>query len=791
MIDTSPACDDNGSGFGGPSVPSHGALRGGPWEGNESLFLRRETPMAAAPGDARVTTERELHDVREQFAATNEILVALGRSGTDPDSVLDTIVERAAVLCRADVALLYLVRGDRFDVSRISGPAPQEFLDYVKQHPPMVSRSSLLGRVALDRRTQQIPDVLADPAYGRHDLQRLAGYRTLLQAPMIVDEDVVGVLSLWRNEVDPFDERAAEVMEAFAAQAAIALKNVALLGALESRTAELARKVEELEALREVGDAVSSILDLDEVLQTVVTHAVQITGTDGGSIMEYVDADDVFSVRAAYGTSAALLDALRQVRIERRSTLVGRAALERRPLVVQDLSTVPLDPHLRILHDHGWRSVLAVPMLRQDRMVGALVIRRKVPGDFSPETVQLLETFAAQSALAILNARLFRDLERSRAELEVASRHKSEFLASMSHELRTPLNAVIGFSEVLLDQLFGEVNERQAEYLRDIWNSGRHLLELLNEILDLSKVEAGRMQLEPHPFEVASVLEYSLGLLRERAANHAIDLELVVADDVGSIDADELRFKQVVVNLLTNAVKFTPDGGRVTLAARRVGEELHVTVTDTGIGVPPEDRERIFESFQQGRRGAPKEEGTGLGLTLSRRIVELFGGRMWLESEVGLGSTFGFAVPVGSPVAPQEQRKPFAEGDRPVVLIADDDPRSIELLAAYLDGSPVEVRRCKDGAEALEATRRQLPAALLLDIRLPAMDGWQVLRALKEDPATACVPVVLVTVVDERRRGLAMGAADYLLKPVARDDLLEALRRLGVLDPAPANARQP
>ncbi len=745
----------------------------------------------AARGDDGTTAERELRDVREQFAATKEILFALGRSGTNPDSVLDAIVARAAALCRADVAQLYLVRGDRFEVSRLFGPTPQEYLDYVREHPLMVSRSSLLGRVVLDRRTQQIPDVLADPGYGRHDLQRLGRYRTLFQAPMIVDDDVVGVLSLWRTQVDPFDERAAEVMEAFAAQAAIVLKNVALLGALESRTAELATKVEELESLREVGDAVSSILDLDEVLQTVVTHAVRITGTDGGSIMEYTEEEDAFSVRAAYGTSAAFLDALRRVRIERDSTLVGQAALQRRPLVVSDLAAVPLDPHLRILRDHGWRSVLAVPMLRHDRIVGALVIHREEPGDPGPETLRMLETFAAQSALAILNARLFRDLDRSRAELEVASRHKSEFLASMSHELRTPLNAVIGFSEVLLDQLFGEVNDRQAEYLRDIRNSGTHLLELLNEILDLSKVEAGKMELELQRFDVASVLEYSVGLLRQRAATHGITLELSVPAGVGAVDADELRFKQVVVNLLTNAVKFTPDGGRVTVAARRLGEELEVTVTDTGIGVPPADRAKIFESFQQGGRGAPKEEGTGLGLTLSRRIVELFGGRMWLESEVGVGSTFGFAIPVGSPSTAREPGpRPGTEGGRPVVLIADDDPRSAELLAAYLDGSPVEVRRCQDGEEAWDAVRREPPAALLLDIRLPAMDGWDVLRAVREDPATAHVPVVLVTVVDEPRRGLAMGAAGYLVKPVTREDLLDVLRRVGVLDPAPAGAAE-
>ena len=298
-----------------------------------------------------------------------------------------------------------------------------------------------------------------------------------------------------------------------------------------------------------------------------------------------------------------------------------------------DLSTARLDPHLQILYDDGWRSVLAVPMSRQDQMVGALVIRRKTPGSFSPETLELLETFAGQSALTILNARLFRELEVRSSELAVVSRHKSEFLASMSHELRTPLNAVIGFSEVLLDRMFGEINARQEEYLHDIRSSGLHLLELLNEILDLSKVEAGRMELEPAVFSVVEALEYSLSLVRERAGRHGIELRLDVAADVGDVLADPLRFKQVVLNLLSNAVKFTPDGGRVTLAAALAADELRVTVTDTGAGVPPEDRERIFESFQQGGRGATREEGTGLGLTLTKRIVELFGGRLWLDTD--------------------------------------------------------------------------------------------------------------------------------------------------------------
>ncbi len=530
-----------------------------------------DEPVAtsATPEADYESLHRDLGDAAEQFAATNEILTALGRSAADPDSVLDTIVDRAAALCRADASLIYLPDGDVFHVSRRSGAAPVEFFDYIESHPIVISRDSLLGRVVLDRRTQQIPDVLTDPEYRRQDIQRTAGYRTLMSAPMLLDDEVVGVLQVWRTHVDPFDKRAIELLGVFAAHAAIAIRNVELVRALESRTAELATKVEQLEALSEVGETVSSSLNLDEVLATIVMHAVRITGTDGGSIMEYVDSDGCFSVRSAYGSSQEMLDRLRSVRIERESTLVGRAAFDRRPLEVPDLSVAELDPHLQILYDDGWRSVLAVPMLRQDRMVGALVIRRKTAGSFSEDTLELLQTVASQSALAILNARLFGELETKTAELEIASHHKSEFLASMSHELRTPLNAVIGFSEVLLDRMFGDINERQEEYLRDIWNSGRHLLELLNEILDLSKVEAGKMELERSTFSVRQALEYGLALVRERAAAHAISLHLHIATDVADVEADELRFKQVILNLLSNAVKFTPDGGNVRVAAVR------------------------------------------------------------------------------------------------------------------------------------------------------------------------------------------------------------------------------
>jgi len=722
--------------------------------------------------------QRDFDALSDQFDAADEVLSAMGRSAGDPETVLATIVESACRLCRSQAAQLYVLEDGVYKLIKAVGLS-KEAIRLLAEQPMPIDRGTLAGRVGLDRSPQQIADVLADPDYGRHDLQRVGGFRTTMGAPMLLDDQVVGALVVWRNEVNPFDEREMTIVAAFAVQAAMAVNGVKLVQQLETRGVELAKKVEELEALREVGEAVGSSLDVDNVLATVAMHAVELSGTDGGSIMEYSERDRCFMVRNVYRTDQAVVDRLRTIRIDLDETLVGRAAKLRRPIAVPDLGAVDLDAHLQILHDDGWRSLVAVPMLREDQIVGSLVVRRKRTGDFTEEALDLLETFASQSALALLNARLYRELKEQSLELELASRHKSEFLASMSHELRTPLNAVLGFSEVLLERMFGDINERQEEYLRDIHGSGKHLLELLNEILDLSKVEAGRMELDYSAFELRSVLEDAASMLRERAAGNGLELRVDVAEDVGPVYSDELRVKQVALNLMTNAVKFTGEGGSVLVRAVRGLSEIEITVADTGIGVPEQDRERIFESFQQGGRGSSREEGTGLGLTLSRRIVELLGGRMWLESEVGVGSTFGFSLPARDrQVAGRSHDDQVTPVVGAVVVIEDDRP-SLDLLTAYLSGAALEVTTARDGQSGLEAVRRVRPDAVLLDIRLPGIDGWSVLQALKTDPETRDIPVIIVSIVDERARGVALGAAGYLVKPVSRDDLLAALRGAG------------
>ena len=590
--------------------------------------------------------------------------------------------------------------------------------------------------------------------------RELGGFRTLLGVPMLVDQEVVGVITIWRQRVDPFDERTIRLATTFAAQAGVAIQNVQLFQDLQQREHELATAVEELHVLGEVSQAVSSSLDLHQVLTTIVTRATQLSRTDGGSIFEFDPTNRRFHLSACHGTTQELSDRLWQTRIHLEETFLGRAVACGEARQAPDLEQEAADPHIDVLLKAGWRSMLVVPLLREQEIMGALVVRRKGSGAFDTRTVDLLETLAGQSTMAIHNAGVFRELEEKSRQLEVASQHKSEFLASMSHELRTPLNAVIGFSDVLLERLAGDINEKQEEYLLDIRDSGRHLLQLINEILDLSKVEAGRMELELASVSLAELMAHGLAMVRERAERHDITLELDVDPGIGFVRADGLKLRQVVVNLLSNAVKFTGDGGSVLATARIAGDEAHVSVTDTGIGIAEIEQERIFEAFQSGSRGARASmEGTGLGLTLSKRIVELHGGRIWMRSRLGEGSTFSFAIPTRMPSEAEASRDgadAAAAATERTVLIVEDDRHSIDLLTLYLESEGFGVVVARDGVEGLELARKLRPRAVILDILLPRLDGWELLGRLKSEPSTAAIPVVVVSMLDERGKGFAL-----------------------------------
>jgi signal transduction histidine kinase len=467
--------------------------------------------------------------------------------------------------------------------------------------------------------------------------------------PLLRHDEAVGTLAVTRRECGGFTDDEIALLKTFADQAVIAIENARLLTELQARTQELSRSVGELQALGEVGQAISSTLDLETVLTTIVSRAVQLSALDGGVVFEYDEGTEEFVQRAGTDPGGALAEARRTTRIRKGEGVLGRTAITLEPIQVPDI-TVPAayEGRLReILVESGVRAILAVPMVREGRLIGCLGVTRNQPGEFPAETIELLRTFATQSALAIQNARLFHEIEDKSRQLEAASRHKSEFLANMSHELRTPLNAVIGFSEVLLQRMFGELNDKQDEYLKDIYASGQHLLSLINDILDLSKIEAGRMELTPAPFHLPSAMDNAVTLVKERAARHGITLELDLDPRLGELVGDERKVKQVLLNLLSNAVKFTPEGGRISLKAGRRDGAVEIAVTDTGIGIAPEDQAAIFEEFRQvGSDETRKQEGTGLGLTLAKKFVELHGGRIWVESEPGRGSTFTFTLPV-------------------------------------------------------------------------------------------------------------------------------------------------
>jgi signal transduction histidine kinase/CheY-like chemotaxis protein len=557
---------------------------------------------------------------------------------------------------------------------------------------------------------------------------------------------------------------------------------------VDERTRDLAEALNQLRALGEVSQAVNSSLDLQRVLTTIVTHAVDLSGTDGGAIYEFDEAAQEFQLRATHGMSAQLIETIREAHIRLGETIIGQAAVRRAPVQTPDIHEQPRSALAAALDRESFRALLAVPLLREEQVLGALVVRRTAPGPFPQETVDLLETFATQSGLAIHNARLFQEIALKSRQLEVASHHKSEFLANMSHELRTPLNAIIGFSEVLIERLFGELNDKQAEYLDDILGSGRHLLSLINDILDLSKVEAGRMELELDVFTLSDALENGMTMVRERASQHSLSLSLDVDQAIGLIEADERKVKQVVFNLLSNAVKFTPDGGRVDVAARLMDDFVQVSVHDTGVGIAPEDQARIFEEFQQAPSGqAIGREGTGLGLALARRFVELHGGRLWVDSQVGVGSTFTFTLPVQPSVRPTVPApSPGSADQRPLameptgarVLLVEDNPQARDLLQLYLETDGFVVIPAEDGETALEKAREMQPVAIVLDILLPRLDGWDVLARAKADPTIAHIPIVVVSMLDERGKGFSLGAADYLIKPVQRESLLGTLRRV-------------
>ena len=593
--------------------------------------------------NARLITETR--EALDQQTAIAEILRVISSSPTDTQPVFDAIVRACQRLFDGRAVAFSVPRGGLIETVAFADDGTRGVREGGFLQPWPLDRGSAAGACMLDARIVNVADteagVLEFPRM--RDLALALGYRSGLFVPLLKDGQAIGMIGILRATVGEFGDQETALARTFADQAVIAIENARLI--TETREA-LAQQTATAGVLQVIS---SSMADAQPVFDAIVASC---QGLFGGMAVNLLlpEGERLCRVaRAARDSSAGSVgeQGPDHFPLDLHS-VSGACVLQGRVMAIANADAVavdfPLTPELA--RSIGWRSGLFVPLLSEGKGVGCIGILRAEAGSFDAKAISLAQTFADQAVIAIQNARLFNEIRDKSRQLEIANQHKSEFLANMSHELRTPLNAIIGFSEVLLERMFGELNEKQDDYLKDIFTSGKHLLSLINDILDLSKIEAGRMELDLGDFDAAQALANAMTLVRERAQTHGIALSLEAAGGIGELRADERKFKQILLNLLSNAVKFTPDGGKVVVRATPTGGGIEVAVSDTGVGISAEDQLVVFDEFKQvGRHYTNKHEGTGLGLALTKRFVELHGGTLTLQSEPGVGSTFIFTIP--------------------------------------------------------------------------------------------------------------------------------------------------
>jgi len=587
----------------------------------------------------------DLSESLQQQTATADVLKVISRSTFDLQTVLDTLVESAARLCGADHALLFRRDGATCYLAANHGRSHQ-FEEYFKQHPIAIGRGSLAGRTVLEGKVIHIPDAQSDPEYTMTELIKLDPFRTMLGVPLLREGNPIGVITLTRAVVRPFAKQEIQLVTTFADQAVIAIENARLFEEVKARTEELSESLQQQTATAEVLKVISrSTFDLKAVLQTLVESACRICDADKGTITRQIDG--VFYRAESYGFPAEVMEGWRKVPVTpERGNAAGRALLEGRPVHISDADADP--DYTFDTAGTNIRSMLGVPMLREGVPIGVLALARSEVRPFSERQIELVTTFADQAAIAIENVRLFDEIQDKSRQLAEASERKSQFLSSVSHELRTPLNAIIGLTEMLATNAARFGTEKALEPLRRVNAAGTHLLSLINEILDLSKIEAGKLELNVEPINLARLIDEVIGTAGQLAEKNKNRLTVEAQEGLGAITADPLRLKQILLNLLSNACKFTKEG-EVALRVRKVADgrdRVELAVADSGIGMTAEQQAKLFQDFTQADSlTARRYGGTGLGLAISRKLARMMGGDVTVTSEPGKGSVFTVRLP--------------------------------------------------------------------------------------------------------------------------------------------------
>ena len=585
--------------------------------------------------------QRHLSEALEQQAATSEILRVIRTSPRNVQPVFDAVAESAARLCESLDCSVWRREGDRLLLVAHHGPIPQ-IMDWP------IERGWVTGHAVVDRAPVHIHDLHASAQefpVGSEMALRM-GHRTILVAPLLRQNEAIGAIAIRRMEVKPFTEKQVELITTFADQAVIAIENVRLFEAEQQRSRELTESLQLQIATADVLKIISrSAFDLRTVLQTLVESAARFCEADKGAIVR--QKDGLFYNAEAYGYSREFMDYIKNILIKaERGTASGRALAEGRVVHIADVKTDSEYALVEAQRLGDYRTVLCVPMLREGVPIGVLSLTRSEVQPFTDKQIELVTTFADQAAIAIENVRLFDEIQDKSRQLEVASQHKSQFLANMSHELRTPLNAILGYTELMADGAYGEPSEKMLGILKRLEANGKHLLGLINDVLDLSKIEAGQLVLELSEYCVQDIAQTVRSTLEPLAADKKLAFKVEMTPELPPGRGDGRRLTQVLINLVGNAIKFT-DAGEVAIKAEAHNGSFHVSVRDTGPGISSADQARLFQEFQQADNAITKKKGgTGLGLAISKRIIEMHGGKIWVESQAGQGSTFAFTLPV-------------------------------------------------------------------------------------------------------------------------------------------------